>query len=486
MAGHHRGIARPTAAHHATWRRTAGIAIAIVLVLEGLIATALPPIFALAIPAGAVALALSLRAPRIVVLVTLAFYLPLAGLLRRATGTYVAKVDPLNLVGPAIAFTCLVFLLRQRGARPRTELNGAVGAMIVLGLVEALNPLQGGLVVGLLGAGLFVGPLVWFYIGQLIGDTDTLITLQRMLRVMCVLVAVYGLKQLVFGFTGFEDQWIAARSATYQALIIGGSTRPFSSFSSGAEYSYALVLGAILFTAWRPPVGRTLKFLLVVVLLVACFYAGSRAIFVTGVIAVLLVSLIRHQRSFGKALAICLALAVLGLALLQLVPLSSGTSSAAKIRNRTLAGLSDPFNPEVSTLGIHADSVGRALRSGLTNPVGSGAGVVTVAGNTIGKVAASAELDLPNSLLAYGWVGLAIYLVIVVRVYRLIRRAVASGRQELLGPAVFVVALFGAWFAGGLYAVGAVMWFFLGSLDRQMADEAEGDDTVSSEMAMVD
>jgi len=477
-------MAGPTRTHDATWRGTAVLVVGFALVVEGLVVTLLPPMFALALPVAALALAFSLRAPRVVVLGTLAIYLPLAGLLRRATGTYVAKVDPLNLVGPAVAFVCLIFLLKQLGSPARTELSAAIGAMIVLGLVEALNPLQGGLAVGLIGAGLFVGPLVWFYLGQLIGDARTLWTLQRLLRVMVVLVAAYGLKQLLFGFTGFEDQWIAARTATYQALIIGGSTRPFATFSSGAEYSYALVLGAVLFSAWRPPVGQTLRRLLIGALLVACFYAGSRAIFVTGCISVLLVSLVRRQKSFGKALAICLGLAVLGLALLQLVPLASGTSSAAKIRNRTLAGLSDPFNPEVSTLGIHLDAVGRALRSGFTNPIGSGAAVVTVAGNTIGKVAASAELDLPNALLAYGWVGLAIYLVIAVRVYRLIRLAVDSDQPELIGPAVFVVALFGAWFSGGLYVVGAVMWFFLGALDRQMADDPESDGAVSPELAM--
>jgi len=147
------------------------IAIAIVLVLEGLVATALPPLFALAIPASAVALALSLRAPRIVVLVTLAVYLPVAGLLRRATGTYVAKIDPLNLVGPAIAFLCLVFLLRQRGARPRTELNGAVGAMIVLGLVEAAAPVDAVEVVASEAAAMLGAEQVSFLIADLGGDS---------------------------------------------------------------------------------------------------------------------------------------------------------------------------------------------------------------------------------------------------------------------------------------------------------------------------
>lgn len=486
MASPRRWVTGSRGGDRLTSHRLAVIVVAILLILEGVVAAALPVIFALALPIGLAALTVSLRAPRIMVPCVLAFYLPLAGFLRRLTGSYIAKIDPLHLVAPAVAFCCLIFLLKRGETRPRTELSAAVGAMVVLGLVETINPLQGGLLVGLAGAGLFVGPLVWFYLGQVIGDSGILWALQRMLRISVVLVVLYGLKQLVFGFTGFENQWIAARSASYQALIIGGITRPFSTFASGAEYSYVLVLGAVLFCTWRPPVGQTFRYLLVAVFLLSCFYAGSRSIFVTGVVAVLLVFLVRHLESFAKALVICMVLALLGLGLLQLVPLANGSSSAAKIRNRTLQGLSDPFNPQVSTLGLHVDAVGTALRSGLSNPVGSGAGVVTVAGTSIGKVATSAELDLPNALLAYGWAGLAIYLVIVVRVYRLIRKAVRTGRTELVGPSVFAVALFGAWFAGGLYMVGAVLWFFLGSLDRQMANLSENADIAAGQLALIE
>lgn len=432
--------------------------------------SAAPPIFALGGAAALIILLLAARAPRAVVLGTLLF-LPFAGILRRATNSYTTSLDPLAVIGPILAGGCLFVLAQSRPRRHSTALTGAVSAMAGLGLLEIVNPLQGGLGVGVVGAGLFVGPMVWFFVGQRIGDEATLQMVTRALLVIVALAAVYGVKQTIFGFTGFEDRWVAARISSYAALDIGGKIRPFSTFSSGAEYSYFLVLGAVLLAAGQERRGRYLRRAGIVALLVACFYAGTRSIFVTGVLSVITAGLVHRINHLGRALMLCAGIGVLGLALLQFVPLSSDDSTAGEIRNRTLIGLARPFDREVSTLGLHLDSFGRGIQDGLRHPVGRGAGAVNSAGLKLGTGSISSEHDVPNVLIAYGWTGALLLIPLLSHIYRLIRTCVQERRHDLIGPAMFVLALFGAWFVGELYAASALVWFFVGSLDR-IVDES--------------
>ena len=451
------------------------VLVVVVLALEGLMTSVGQPFLALALPGVLLPALIALRAPRRVAFWTLALALPLLGVIRRITGSYLAGIDPLTLLPPLVAVTCIVALVGSGARRPRTSLGGAVGVMALIGIAGILNPLQGGPLVGVAGAGLFVGPLIWFYVGQLLGTDAFLAKLQRCLRIVAILVVAYGTKQLLVGFFPFEQRWISAREADYQALYIGGRIRPFSIFASGAEYSYFLVLGAILCFLWKRPVGRPFRWPLVAGMLVATFYAGSRSIFVTGVAAAVVVALLLRGWRLARALLVCVLLAALGLALLRLIPETEGDSTAAKIRNRTLSGLSDPFNPDVSTLGIHLEAVRNGIVEGLENPLGQGGAVVNSAGKRFGTGTRSADHDLPNLLIAYGWAGGVMFFVLFVRIYRLVDKAASTRRPELIGSAVFAFALCGVWFLGELYAVSALVWFFLGALDRQLAapsDEA--------------
>lgn len=431
----------------------------------GVASTVVAPVLLFAATAALVLVVLAVRWPRAVVLTTL-LALPFLGVVRRATGSYASAVDPLALVGPFLAAACLLVLAQQRSERHRTPLTRAVTAMVIVGVLELANPLQGGPTVAVLGAGLFIGPMVWFYVGQRVGDAATLAFVSRALAVIAVLAAAYGTKQLLLGFAPFELRWIAARLSTYAALDISGQIRPFSTFASSAEYSYILVLGAVLLAVRRPRPGLPLRALGSVALLVACFYAGTRSIFVTGVLAVVTAVLVHRIRHLGRALAVCGIVGVVALALLQFVPLATDDSGVGRIRNRTLVGLARPFDREVSTLGLHLDGFGRGVTAGLRAPLGRGAGAVNLAGAKLNRESVSGEHDVPNVLLAYGWAGGIILVVLLTRIYQLVRACVLERRHELLGPALFVLALFGVWFAGELYAASALVWFFAGSLDR--------------------
>jgi hypothetical protein len=224
----------------------------------------------------------------------------------------------------------------------------------------------------------------------------------------------------------------------------------------------------VLFTGWRRDVPRAARVAIVVALLVACFYAGSRTIFVVGTMSTIAVALAHRIRRLGRALAVCILIGLAGIALLRLVPLSSDTSTAANIRNRTVAGLANPFDRKASTLGLHIDSFTSAMWEGIRTPLGHGAALVNLAGRKLGTQQVSGEHDIPNVLLAYGWAGGALLIVLVTQVYRLVGAVVRERRRDLIGTAIFVLGIFGTWFAGELYLVSALIWFFLGSIDRQM------------------
>jgi hypothetical protein len=135
----------------------------------------------------------------------------------------------------------------------------------------------------------------------------------------------------------------------------------------------------------------------------------------------------------------------------------------------------------VSTLGIHIDTFTSGIKRGLENPLGVGAGVTNRAGALFGPTSESSEHDLPNVLIAYGWLGGVLLVFLVSRVYGLGRRAAEKGDAELLGPVIFALVLFGSWFVGGLYAISAILWFLLGAVDGRLAPAPEPAEAIAED-----
>jgi len=50
----------------------------------------------------------------------------------------------------------------------------------------------------------------------------------------------------------------------------------------------------------------------------------------------------------------------------------------------------------------------------------------------------------------------------------------------MMGPILFALILFGAWFVGELYAISSILWFFVGSVDGQLAEDSSDDNTDES------
>ncbi|MEX0741533.1 MAG: hypothetical protein WD079_01965, partial [Phycisphaeraceae bacterium] len=233
---------------------------------------------------------LALRRPRLAVLAVLT-YLPLMGEIRRLL-LYLEPwtgMDPLNLVGPAVAglLTVQVFAGRQQ-VPLTTNARMVLGLMVLMGL-QVFNPLQGSPVVGMAGVMFYLVPLAWFWIGR------TFIEQWRLERLLICLVvplgvftASMGLYQILFGFLPHQQQWID--ESAYSAVWISyGKARAFSTFASGQEFAAFLHLASITCAALAM-IRRNPTWLLPIPLLVGgIFVQGSRGPMVMLIVAFALV-----------------------------------------------------------------------------------------------------------------------------------------------------------------------------------------------------
>lgn len=411
------------------------------------------------------------------ILLALPLWLVALGLVRRlllGLGSHALLGDPLLLVEPAVLVLLLAVALARGAGRDRSTLANAVLVLSGLALVEVVNPLQGGLTVGLGGLVLVLVPMLAFWIGRSLADDRTLRRLLVALAALALPAAVYGLVQNVSGFPSWDERWIQSVTASgaYVALDVGGVIRSFSSFSSSAEYATFLGIGFVVCLAHgrRRPVLALLVAALAL-LGTAIFLDSERTIVVLVVAAVgVMLAAVGGLRATRAGLAGLAALGLLVAVATYLAPGSSpsGTSTGALVGHQ-VSGLSQPLNPKDSTLGIHFQEMVTGLRSGFTDPAGHGTGAINEAASKFGGKVQGTEVDPSNAAVAFGLLGLAAYLVVVVKglggAYLL-----ASRRRDPLALAVLglLVVTFLQWLNGGQYAVAWLPWLALGWVDRQM------------------
>jgi hypothetical protein len=129
------------------------------------------------------------------------------------------------------------------------------------------------------------------------------------------------------------------------------------------------------------------------------------------------------------------------------------------------------YNPLVahSTLLLHG------YQALLQRPMGSGLGATSAAASKFGGAAShTTETDLGDVMVATGVPGAIAYHVMIffigvtaIRYWRGTRSTLALAIMGLLGSHFLL------WLGGGLYAVSAIVWFCIGSLDVLERDRAK-------------
>jgi hypothetical protein len=435
----------------------------------------------LALGACLLVAALAFLAPRHLV-IGLMVWLAALGTLRRwftAAGS-VTTTDPLLLIAPFAFLLVAVVATRSRAHAQRSALTTAIGVLCVLFVLGALNPSQGGLSVGVSGLMFLLPPLLAFWIGRDLCDDSLMTRIFKVVGVLAFLAALYGLYQTLFGFPSWDQAWI--QSSGYAALIIGSTSRAFASFSSAAEYANYIAIGIVVWVAYWL---RSSKFVIALggtaTLAVALFLESSR-----GVILMLLFAggvvfaarrrwplLLSAVAGFG-----CIFVLVFGLS--KVAPSNiGGSSNVAALEQHQIQGLSNPLDPQSSTLLTHLNLVTHGLKTAVTHPVGKGTGVITKAGEKFGGISQLTESDPSNLAVALGLPGLLVYIAVFALGFRTVYAVAVQRRDRLSAVALAIVAVMAfSWLIGGAYAVAPLPWFAMGWADGWLRRRAEQPDDV--------
>jgi hypothetical protein len=344
-----------------------------------------------------------------------------------------------------------------------------------LALVEAFNPLQGGLAVGFGGLLFVLVPMLAFWVGRALCSDAQMRRLFLLLAVLAIAAAGYGLVQTYVGFPSWDERWIqtVTSNGTYAALNVGGVIRAFSSFSASAEYAGFLAVGIAIWFAWGR--GHRMPAMLAAVALLgtAVVLDSSRGIVVLSVVSIgLMLAALARVRLASAVVWGVAAVAILAFTVSHFAPTVSGNSPTAALVQHQVGGLTQPFNPETSTLGSHFGELISGLKASVTNPLGQGTGTITIAASKFGGAAQGTEVDPSNAGVAWGLLGLLAYLVIAIAGLATAYRLAAHRRDWLAVAALGLLVATGLqWLNGAQYAVAWLPWLTLGWVDRAWRDE---------------
>jgi hypothetical protein len=406
----------------------------------------------------------ALRNPSLGSVLTLAFLVVL-GLVRRLLIPLIgwSSFDPLLVIGPTVSLALVGRLvLFQRRPLAADWVSKAVVALVAVSVVEIFNPLGGGPVAGAIGL-LFVGaPLAWFFIGREVTGRSALLAVAWGTVALGVAVGLYGLAQSYIGFPTWDQAWIDLTG--YKALNVRSAIRGFGTFASASEYMYFLAIALVIAVA-AVLHGRIWALLPIPILAVAILYASGRGVLIAALVAIVALAGLRARR-LPLMVAIWL---VAGAGALGGWYALGGAAETAAIQSgdpfviHQVGGLTDPLNPDQSTLTLHWQTVIAGASYAVHNPLGAGTATSNLASVKTGGTGFGTEVDVIDEFIDLGFLGGALFILVIAAVLAGVVRAYLRTHDvaAFCVVGVLIVGL-GHWLTGGHYAVAPLIWFLAG------------------------
>ena len=380
--------------------------------------------------------------------------------------------DPLLLVVPAVLVARAMTLRKQKGVHHSSRLTTMTLWLLGLMLLQACNPLQEEIAVGIGGIVFYVIPMLWFFVGRQYGTVGGTRLLLRTIVVIGILAASYGLYQTWYGFNAGEMAWLneMKTKGSYQALNVG-VIRAFSFFTSAAEY--ACFLGITFVVLWAAFLQGSWTAIVPLPLIgVALFLESSRGIIVLTLFASSVIWAVQgRSRPVWIArgvVALVVGFCGLGWSISQLEDQEFDERIDPLIGHQ-MEGFADPFS-EDSTAPGHADRVQSGIWYGITHPWGAGLGATTIAAGKFGGSDLGTEGDLSNLFVSLGIVGGILYAAVIfmalktaLEFWRLTRHWISL---SIVG--ILVVQILN-WLNTGQYSTVMLIWFLLGSMEGILA-----------------
>jgi uncharacterized membrane protein len=152
-----------------------------------------------------------------------------------------------GVMGGLIVALILLWIMNKE--RSRDLLSALIVLYTFLLFIKVFLGSQNDIVEGLYGFK-FNGLYVFFYFAgsYVLTSVKETKTVMAWASWLLFLTALYGIKQILFGFSGFEQKWID--SITFTTLRIDGIVRPFSTYVSPAAMSDGMVILIALGGYW--------------------------------------------------------------------------------------------------------------------------------------------------------------------------------------------------------------------------------------------
>jgi hypothetical protein len=435
----------------------------------------------LAVAIGLNLIVLAMKWPTTAALTTLLF-LPFVALIRRLLITSVPYTanDPLILIGPVVALFLFYRLYILEDRRLTSDLISKLAlGLVVLGLIEVLNPFGHGTLPSNVGGLIFLAvPLLWFFIGREIGEDRSIAFLLQAIIVVAVAVGLYGLFQTEWSpgqhLPSWDQRWFDV--AGYGALVVtenagaNNAIRAFSTFPSNQEYATFLAVSLVAIFAMVLH-RRFWPLALAPFLAIAMFWAGGRSPMALAGFAAVVLAGVRSRNAINATIIVVLGIgAIFGLATLvgPRLDRAAGVNDNA-IATHNIRGLLHPLSPDGSGLGRWTNFT-TGISHGFSNPAGLGTGESNAAGGRLSndsKGTQDTDNDISDVFVSYGLVGGVTFMVLIVLVFRGVFREYArTGSWVVFATLGILVCMFGNWLNGGYYTLAPLMWFLAGWATR--------------------
>jgi hypothetical protein len=400
-------------------------------------------------------------------------YLTVMGDLRRMLVPIAgwSGTDPLLLIAPVTT----LFLFATALLSNRLALDSWTARVIAIFMgfmtLQIFNPVQGGLMVGIAGAMLYLVPMFWYWIGRAYATQQFIhLWFYRVMPTLAVLAALMGLYQFAYGWLPYQLEWF--RIAGYSSL--GPSEdllRSISIFPNLTAYLH--YLGIVIVAGMAALFRRDWRYApLILFLFAALFLAGSRGPILMLVIVTCLLFTVqgRSVAIWAPRLAVTLLLGgiflVWGLSQAGEVSQRVGHDRASHVLNRQ-ANLLPSEDGKGGTVAIHGNLFYLGLKWGFEQPLGRGIGSTTLAGSKFGTTGGSTEKDLTDMFVSGGVVGGFLYLAIILLVATQAVRYWHAERSLIALAMVGILAFLGlSWLKSGQYVLTPLVWLTIGALDR--------------------
>ena len=376
--------------------------------------------------------------------------------------------DPFLIVAPIVAGLNFANVLIGRSVPRDTRVSRLILWLICWMVVQILNPLQGGIIVGLGGALFYIVPLLWFYVGRLYTSDSVYAKIVRVCLVVTVLAALYGQYQTFVGFLPSEVRYMSYTG--FAERISDTVSRVYSTLSSPSDYASLLTIAGIFSCAYALRRQRIFV-LFLAVMLAAAFLTGIRGAVVNLVFACCCLWAVQGKtmQAWLPRLAAVLAIGFLGVLWsargVQVRANSSSTGAASELVGHQVTGL---LNPTQSTASGHVTMQLYGILGGITHPLGYGLGSTTLAAKYGSAGTSSTEGDFGNAFTAMGVIGGVLFLALF---YQTLKAAAVNWHRsrslESLCALGCLIVCIGQWLNGGTYSVVFLVWCSVGYVDRQ-------------------